>query len=153
MIVPRNVYSEIHLHLTWHTLNNAPVLVDIVESQTHRHLRRRAIQSEGVIVHEINGIEDHVHLVVSIPPTILISEWIGKLKGGSSQFINHEICNRKVLDWQTGYGVVSFGTKDLPWVIDYVRRQKEHHGRGTTQERLERIDREEGEEGKPVETG
>ncbi len=143
--MPRNVYSEIHLHLTWHTLNNVPVLVDMVESQTHRHLRQRAIQSEGVIVHEINGVADHVHLVVSVPPTILISEWIGKLKGGSSHFINHGICNKKVLEWQTGYGVVSFGTKDLPWVIDYVRRQKEHHAKGTTQERLEQVDREEGE--------
>ncbi len=151
--MPRNVYSEIHLHLTWHTLNNAPVLVDMVESQTHRNLRHRAIQSEGVIVHEMGGVADHVHLVVTIPPTILISEWVGKLKGGSSYFINHEICNKKVLDWQTGYGVVSFGTKDLPWVIDYVRRQKEHHAEGTTQERLERVDREEGDEEKPVETG
>ena len=151
--MPRNVYSETHLHMTWHTLNNAPVLVDMVESQTHRHLRHRAIQPEGVIVHEINGVADHVHFVVTIPPTILISEWIGKLKGGSSHFINQEICNRKVLEWQTGYGVVSFGTKDLPWVVDYVRRQKEHHAKGTTQERLERVDREEGEEGKPVETG
>lgn len=151
--MPRNVYSEIHLHLTWHTFNNAPVLVDLVECQTHRHLRHRAIQSEGVIVHEIGGVADHVHLVVTIPPTLLISEWVGKLKGGSSYFINHEICNKKVLDWQTGYGVVSFGTKDLPWVIEYVRRQKEHHAKGTTQERLERVDREEGWDGKPVETG
>lgn len=151
--MPRNVYSEIHLHVTWHTLNNAPTLVDMVETRTHRHLRHRALKTEGVIVHEIGGVEDHVHLVVSIPPTIPISEWIGQLKGGSSHYINSEICNRKVLDWQTGYGVVSFGTKDLPWAIDYVRRQKEHHAKGTTQPRLERVERDEPGDGKPVETG
>ena len=43
--------------------------------------------------------------------------------------------------------------KDKKQWLDYVRRQKEHHAKGTTQERLERVDREEGEEGKPVETG
>lgn len=43
------------------------------------------------------------------------------------------------LQWQAGYGVVSFGTKDLEWVKAYVRNQKEHHARGTVQERLERI--------------
>lgn len=139
--MPRNVYSEIHLHLTWHTLRSAPILKDMIETQTHRCLTHKALQTEGVIVHQVGGIEDHVHMAVSIPPTLLIADWIGKLKGGCSFFINQEICNRKVLEWQTGYGVVSFGTKDLPWVTEYIRNQKEHHERGTAQERLERVDR------------
>ena len=46
-----------------------------------------------------------------------------------------------MLQWQSGYGVVSFGTKDLPWVSDYIRNQKEHHASGKALERLERIHR------------
>ncbi len=149
--MPRNVYSKINLHVTWHTKDNAPVLVDAVETQVHHYLRRRAPEMVGVFVHAVGGFEDHVHLAVMIPPTLNISDWIGELKGSSSHFINHEICNRKTLEWQTGYGVVSFGTKDLPWVVQYIKNQKEHHARGTVQERLERIDRV--EEEKPVETG
>ena len=72
----------------------------------------------------------------------LISDWIGQMKGSSSHYINHRIANRHLLDWQTGYGVVSFGTGDLPWVISYVRNQKQRHAKGTTQERLERGDAE-----------
>jgi hypothetical protein len=53
--------------------------------------------------------------------------------------------NRKLLDWQTGYGVVSFGTKDLPWVVSYVRNQKEHHAKGTIVGRLEKTDIDEDE--------
>ncbi|MFH1109364.1 MAG: IS200/IS605 family transposase [Planctomycetota bacterium] len=153
--MPRNVYREIHLHVTWHTKGSAPVLMDAVESQLHRYLRRRALQTEGIIVHAINGAPDHVHLAVTVPPTLNINEWIGELKGASAHFINHEICNRKTLEWQTGYGVVSFGTKDLPWVVEYVRNQKEHHARGAVQDRLERIERNVEEVGneKPVETG
>ncbi len=60
-----------------------------------------------------------------------------------SHHINHEICNRKVLGWQDGYGVVSFGTKDLPWVVSYIRNQKKHHAEGQTYDRLERTDRQE----------
>jgi chlorite dismutase len=41
---------------------------------------------------------------------------------------------------QTGYGVVSFGAKDLEWVVNYFRNQKEHHKKGTTVERFERTD-------------
>jgi len=46
---------------------------------------------------------------------------------------------------------VSFGTKDLPWVVDYVRNQREHHACGTVQERLERMEME--DEGKPAQAG
>ena len=67
-----------------------------------------------------------------------MSEWIGKLKGGSSYHIN-QTANHKLLEWQRGYGIVSFGTKDLQWVINYVLNQKEHHKKGTTHERLEKI--------------
>ena len=133
-------YSEINLHITWHVMDNAPVLTDEVEAQTHRHLRGQAIKSRGVFFHEIGGTDDHVHLVVSISPALPISDWIGKLKGGCSHFINHEIVNRKLLDWQTGYGVVSFGTSDLPWVVEYVRNQRRRHAEGNIFERLERTE-------------
>lgn len=139
--MPRNVYSEINLHLTWHTKHDAPVLVDAVENRTHHYLRHRALQTPGVIVHEVGGTADHVHLAVSIPPTVVVGNWIGELKGASSHYINHEICNRKVLYWQDGYGVVSFGTKDLPWVVAYVRNQERHHAENRTHDRLERTER------------
>jgi putative transposase len=142
--MPRNVYSEINLHFVWHTKDNAPVLVGPVEASLHTFLRDRALQTPGLYFHDIGGVEDHVHLVVSVPPTLLISDWIGQMKGSSSHYINHRIANRHLLDWQTGYGVVSFGTGDLPWVISYVRNQKQHHAKGTIQERLERGEAEAG---------
>jgi putative transposase len=146
--MPRNVYSEINLHLIWHTKANAPVLVDGIETSVHRFLRDRAVKKGGLYFHEIGGIEDHVHLVISVPPTLLISDCVGEMKGSSSYYVNHRITNRHVLDWQTGYGVVSFGTRDLPWVINYVRRQRQHHANGTTQDRLERVEAE-AESGSP----
>jgi REP element-mobilizing transposase RayT len=139
--MPRNVYSEINLHLTWHTKNNDAVLDEVIEARTHQYLRHRAIQTEGVVVHAVNGTADHIHMVVSVAPTVQVSDWVGRLKGATSHHINNEICNRHVLFWQDGYGVVSFGTRDLPWVISYVQNQKEHHKTGRTFERLERTDR------------
>jgi len=54
----------------------------------------------------------------------------------------------KLLDWQTGYDAVSFGTKDMEWVVNYIRNQKEHHKWGTTTlELLERITHDEEDEG------
>ena len=106
-----------------------PIITTEIEPRLYTHIRSYALQTKGLIFHEIGGTETHVHIAVTIPPTLLISEWIGKLKGASSHHVNHKLANRKLLDWQTGYGVVSFGTKDLEWVVNYIRNQKEHHNR------------------------
>ena len=141
----RNYYSEINLHATWHTKNSMSLLTPELEPVVHGHIRRRLLQTPGVFVHEIGGTETHVHVALSVAPTVLISDLIGKLKGGTSHDINQQIGRgHKVLQWQTGYGVVSFGTKDLGWVMEYVRNQKEHHARGTVFDRLEHVDSEEG---------
>jgi putative transposase len=135
-----NFYSEINLHLTWHTKESLPLITKRVEPILYRYLRQRLINTPGNFVHEIGGIETHIHLAVTIPPTLLISELIGQLKGASSHEINQQIGQRDIiLQWQSGYGVVSFGTGDLDWVIGYIRNQPEHHAQGKIHHRLERI--------------
>ena len=136
----RNYYSEINLHIVWHTKESLPLLTPEIESLAQRFLKKRIADAPGAFYHAIGGIETHVHVVVSVPPTLLISEFIGQLKGGSSHDVNQAIGMRqKELQWQSGYGVVSFGTRDLPWVVEYVRNQREHHAGGNVHERLERI--------------
>ncbi|WP_339910552.1 IS200/IS605 family transposase [Symmachiella dynata] len=136
----RNYYSEINLHIVWHTKQSRPLLSLEIETATHAFLRKRLVDSEGVFVHEIGGTENHVHICVTVLPTVLVSELIGQLKGASAHEMNQNQPTRdKVLQWQSGYGVVSFGTKDLPWVREYVRNQKQHHASGSVHERLERM--------------
>ena len=135
-------YSEISLHFNWHVKGNLPIITAEMEPPLYKYIRGYSLQSKGLIFHELGGTETHVHIAVTIPPTLLISDWIGKVKGSSSHYVNHELVNRKVLDWQTGYGVVGFGTKDLQWVVNYIRNQKEHHQQRTIVERLEKINHE-----------
>jgi hypothetical protein len=82
-------------------------------------------------------METHVHLALSIEPFVGISELIGDLKGASSREVNKEK-GYKALEWQRGFGVVSFGRKNLPMVLEYIANQKEHHAKGSVHERLER---------------
>ena len=135
----RNYYAEINLHLTWHTKESSPILVGSVEAVAHQELKKRCIETPGVFIHEIGGIETHVHLCVRIAPTVTISEFIGQLKGSSSHETNQKL-GYKALEWQTGYGVVSFGTGDLEWVRAYVRDQRRRHDRREIEDRLERIE-------------
>jgi len=140
--MPRNVYSEINLHVVWHTKGSRHLIKLAFEKRGYEHIRRRARSVDGVFIHGIGGTTNHIHLVAAVPPTLLVSRWIGQVKGGSSHDINEQVpAMGGVFEWQTGYGVVSFGAKDLPWVVAYVRDQKRHHQQDTWQDRLERITR------------
>jgi putative transposase len=139
--VSRNYYSEIHLHFVWHTKTSLPLLTPQVEPFVHRYLRGRIINTEGAFVHAVGGTETDVHVAVTVAPTVLVSDLVGRLKGASAHEANRLFGRGgKVLEWQAGYGVVSFGTKALEWVVAYIQNQREHHARGTVHERLERAE-------------
>src|SRR5438105_10513170 len=98
----RRSYSEINLHFVWHVKSSLPIITSEIEPRPYRYIRSYSLQSSGLIFHEIGGTETHIHIAVTIPPTLLISDWIGKLKGASSHHVNHKLVNRKLLDWQSG---------------------------------------------------
>ena len=89
----------------------------------------------------INMMPDHIHIAVRIPPKIAVAEWIGQVKGLSTHEVNAMFPDLEhPFAWQQGYGVLTFGAKRLPFVIDYIRRQQEHHAADTIEEYLEQMD-------------
>lgn len=132
------VYSEINFHITWHTKISLPMITPRIEERLYHYLTHRILATPGVRLHALGGIETHVHIGLSAPANLLISDYVGKLKGSSSHYINHEV-QPKALQWQRGYGIVTFGTKDLQWVVEYINNQKENHRKGTIYKRLERF--------------
>lgn len=126
-------YAEINFHITWHTKNSFPFITDKLEPDLYAFIKDRIVRMPNVYFHAIGGMPDHMHLGLSFQPPFGIDRWIGEIKGTSS----HEF--GKQLQWQNGYGIVSFGTKDLDWVCEYIRNQKGHHRRGTIHDRLDRI--------------
>jgi putative transposase len=77
-------------------------------------------------------------LAISIEPSVRISDLVKDLKGGSAHDVNN-VARDKLLHWQRGYGVVSFGMNNLDWVREYIRSQKEHHANDRIIGRLEQI--------------
>lgn len=73
-----------------------------------------------------------MHVAVSIPPTITVSEYVGRLKGSSSRLISKSIeaPDLEVFLWQSQYGVLTFGERSLPDVVAYIEKQSEHHVNG-----------------------
>lgn len=134
-----HVFHDVFLHLNWHTKADYPSLREEMEQLTHTTLRQKSGQLKGVRLHALGGTDTHVHLAVEIEPFVTISDLVQELKGASAHEVNQRQ-GHKALEWQRGYGVVSFGRKNLPWIVDYIKRQREHHTAGRVHRRLEAIE-------------
>ena len=130
------VFHQIYLHIVWHTNDSAPTLIPRIESRVHEEIREKCRLTKGVVFYDVNGKETHVHLVVGLEPSVKISDFVGQVKGASSHETNSSLLE-KVVDWQRGYGVVSFSKRDLPFVLKYVANQKMHHADNTWNATLE----------------
>ena len=133
----KDYHAEIYLHLTWHTQDDAPLITSPIEARVWNAIKAKCV-ALGAQPIEIGGTEDHVHLIASIPPNVLISELVGQVKGASSRYANQKLRTRGRFAWQKGYGCVSFAKRNLAALRRYVRNQKTHHGEGATREALER---------------
>jgi putative transposase len=131
-------YWRLFYHLVWATYKRLPLIDDTVERLIRGVLHSKA-KELGIFIHESGMVEDHLHMVVSIPPTLSIADVVSQLKGSSSHAANHLPTVRVRFQWQEGYAVLSVDERSLASVLAYVRSQKEHHARGTTNEVFERI--------------
>ncbi len=87
-----------------------------------------------------NAVFDHVHLLVRLPPTIAVSQFIGQVKGATAFRVNHEIKPEFKVRWQEGYGVLTLRENELESVSRYIDNQERHHHGGRVSELLETID-------------
>lgn len=134
-------YWRLFYHLTWATRGRA-LLIDEREETIIRRSFQTTLDAMRVIPHAIGMMPDHIHVVASIPPSVLVAEVAKRLKGASTHAVNHEAGVRpeSPFAWQGGYGVLSFGERTLPDVVAYVRNQREHHAKSTSWPGLERTD-------------
>jgi len=83
---------------------------------------------------EIGGMEDHVHLLLSIPSTLSIANAMQLIKGGSSKWVHDTFPEHANFEWQEGYGAFTVGISQVPDTRPYIINQREHHRTKTFQE-------------------
>ena len=123
------VYSELVYHLVWATRDRQPLISPEVGACLLPYIKQKCRQL-GYALHAAECVEDHVHLLLTLKPTDAVADVVKRLKGSSSHFINNEAGSGQVLYWQRGYGALTLRKKDIPFVREYIERQKEHHGAG-----------------------
>lgn len=82
----------------------------------------------------INGMSDHLHMLIGFRTTQSIADLMQDVKADSSQWINtNRFCGSR-FEWQSGYGVFSYSKSQAPTVVAYIQNQKEHHRKMTFRE-------------------
>jgi putative transposase len=89
----------------------------------------------------VGGVEDHVHVLLSLPGTLSVSKGMQLLKGNSSKWLRDTFpeLRRQDFAWQEGFGAFSIGMAGVEETIRYIETQEEHHQRKSFKEELEKI--------------
>jgi len=129
-------YYRLLYHFTWSTKTRESIIDTDLKHALYSYLSGKVLELNGR-VQAIGGTTNHVHLVVSLAPSIDISTFIGRLKGASSHWINHIFRAGANFAWQSGFGAFTVTDDIFDQVCAYVNNQEEHHQRGTLNTRLE----------------
>jgi REP element-mobilizing transposase RayT len=88
---------------------------------------------------QVGGVEDHVHILLSLPSTLAVAKALQLLKGNSSKWVHETFPEHRLFEWQEGYGAFSIGISGMDDTISYIKGQPEHHRRRSFKQELKAI--------------
>ena len=85
------------------------------------------IENKKCHLYRINGVENHIHILTHLHPTVSLSSFTKDIKMGSTDYIKKERIFRNFRGWQEGYGAFTYSLKEKNRLIEYIKNQEEHH--------------------------
>lgn len=125
-----DTYTQIHLHIVFAVQGRASLIPAKHADTLYRYITG-IITQQGQKLLAINGMPDHVHLLIGLRPDKALAYLMRDIKASSAKFINEQHWLPTKFAWQAGYGAFSYSTSQLPAVIRYIERQQEHHAKRT----------------------
>ena len=122
-----------HLHLVFSKKERRKLITPALRERLWPFMGGIARQNKMKAI-EIGGIEDHVHLLLSLPATLSIAKAAQLIKGGSSQWVHDTFPEHRLFQWQEKYGSFNVSVSQLDTLIRYIRKQEQHHRNMTFQE-------------------
>ena len=128
-----NTFTSLHYHVIFSTKHREPWIAHDQQERLWAYLGDIALQNQLKAL-LIGGMEDHIHILMGLPPTITVSEALKRIKGGSSGWVKENLPGCHAFGWQDGYAAFAVSKSQLGEVEDYIRKQREHHRLKTFQE-------------------
>ena len=125
-----NTYTQIYIHIIFSVKGRQNLIQKNWRDELHKYICGIVNGKEGK-VYAIGGIADHIHLLVSIKPNILISDLVRDIKANSSKWINEKRMVVGKFQWQEGFGAFSYSQSQIDAIIAYINNQEKHHERRT----------------------
>ncbi len=133
-----STYTQICYHLIFATKNRERVLSAQRREDLFRYIWG-IIQNHESHLYRIGGVEDHVHILTSLHPTVELAELIKDIKVASSRWINEGRVFPQFTHWQDGYAAFTVSHAELPRLIEYVKGQAEHHKKFSFHDELRKL--------------
>jgi len=128
-----NTYSQIFYHIVFAVRNRDSLIIPEIKDDLYKYI-------SGIITNQkqklfiINGMPDHVHILINCKPNMNLSDNVGEIKEHSTKFINDQRILKWKFYWQEGFGAFSVSKKDVPMILNYIKNQEEHHKKKTFKE-------------------
>jgi len=114
------------IHIVFSTKNRADFITPEIENDLFGYIHG-IVENNGAKLKIANGTANHIHLLVSLPRKIDVSELIGDVKRDSSVWMKKQNAHFADFYWQNSYGAFSIGQSQVETVANYIKNQKEHH--------------------------
>ena len=131
-------YTQIHIHIIFRVKNRYHQLGTENRTRVFKYMVG-IISKLGHKPIIVNGMHDHVHILVGLRPDKCISDLVKEVKRSSTNFINQKRLTNGKFAWQEGYGAFCHTSSSLPRVIEYIKNQEQHHKQLTYKEEYIKI--------------
>ena len=128
-----NTYSQIYIQVVFTVKGRQNLIQKGFKDELYKYICG-IVNGNNQKVYAINGMPDHVHILLSIKPDISLSDLMRDIKASSSKWINSRNFVKGKFQWQEGSGAFSYSQSQLDNVISYISTQEEHHSKKTFRE-------------------
>lgn len=128
-----NTYTQIYIHLIFAVKGRACLIKNEWRNELYKYVTG-ITKNKGQKLIAINGVSDHIHLLVGMKPDIALSDLVRDIKANSSGFVNDKKWTKIKFNWQQGFGAFSCSHSQLDTVIKYIQNQEAHHKKKTFKE-------------------
>ena len=125
-----NTYTQLYIHTIFAVQNRQSLIHSNWEEQLYKYITG-IVTNQGHKMLAINGMPDHLHVLIGMNPVQSLSDLMQDIKGDSSKWINKNKFVKGRFSWQKGYGAFSYASSHLDNVVKYILNQKEHHKKKT----------------------
>ena len=123
-------FSQIYIQYVFAVKGRENFIKPAFEEEVYKYISGIITDKEQKSL-AVNGMPDHVHILVGLKPAMRISDLIRDIKNNSSNFINAKGFLKTKFSWQDSYGAFSYAESGYGNVIEYIKDQKHHHQKKT----------------------